>query len=184
MGYSSGNLEKVFKALIRAFQRAKIPYMIVGGLAANYYGVPRATFDMDLVIQINLQNAGVLVKSLRALHFSVSRKDAEQIMRIGNRIMAMSPQHPYRVDLWLVKSDYDRTAFARRRKGRLFGQAVWLISKEDLILSKLMAGRAKDLEDATGILRVQSKRLDWNYLSSWADRLNTAEELRRLRMES
>jgi hypothetical protein len=174
-------LEQVFKALIQALKKAKIPYMIVGGLAANYHGMPRATFDIDLVVQIDADEAGTVVTCLERLHFSIRKKDAEQMVRIGNRIMAMSPDHPYRVDLWLIKSEHDRTAFARRSKGRLFGQSVWFISKEDLILSKLKAGRAKDLEDAEGVLKVQGTSLNWQYLDDWAARLNVTDELKRLK---
>ena len=61
--------------VIRSFEARKIPYMVVGGLAVTYYGFPRATFDIDLVVAVNVktqpEDARALVKILQKLQFQI-----------------------------------------------------------------------------------------------------------------
>lgn len=74
--------------------------------------------------------------------------------------------------------------FHRRRAVDIDGQAIWMISPENLVLSKLLW--AKDsrselqLRDVRGILALQPT-LDWSYLDRWGIRLTVAALLRELR---
>jgi hypothetical protein len=88
--------------------------MIVGGLAANYHGMPRPTFDIDLVVKPEGKGLPSIIQMMKKLGFNLSPEDAEQTLRIGNRIMVTSSIHPYRVDLWLIRTAYDQVAFDRR----------------------------------------------------------------------
>ena len=60
---------RLVRTLIGLFRQNKIPYMIVGGLAVNYWGMPRATFDIDLVIALQPQDIPQLVQPMRALRY-------------------------------------------------------------------------------------------------------------------
>lgn len=152
--------------------------MVVGGLAASYHGIARATFDIDLVIAVDHAALRVLVQELRALGFDLRLRDAQQLLQVSNCIPTFSAKG-LRLDLWLVRSGYDRVAFGRRQRGTFWpGRQAWIASPEDTILSKLLAGRARDAEDTIGIITVQQSKLDQKYLTSWARRLDLAEALR------
>jgi hypothetical protein len=157
--------------------------MMVGGLAANYHGMPRPTFDIDLMVKLDGKVPSLIIQMMRKLGFNLSPEDGEQTLRIGNRIMVASASHPYRVDLWLVRTAYDQVAFDRKRKARLLGETIWVSSPEDTVLSKLGGNRAKDIEDASSIIAVQKSRLDWNYLHHWSKLLNVEDKLERLKRE-
>jgi predicted nucleotidyltransferase len=47
------------------------------------------------------------------------------------------------------------------------GVSVPFASAEDLIIHKLFAGRATDLEDAATVVRRKGRDLDWDYLEKW-----------------
>ena len=173
--------QKVFARVIRGLETQRIPYMVVGGLAAAYHGVPRATFDIDLVIGIAPQSLKPLVRLLRKLGFDLHLSDAELLFKVGNQLQTIN-KNRVRLDLWLIRTDYDREAFSRRRRVTLWpGQPAWVVAAEDTILSKLIAGRTKDFEDIRGVVEVQKLQLDWGYLNAWAKRLDLSEALRRLR---
>ena len=169
--------------MTRSLRRHRFPYMIVGGWAANYHGMPRATFDVDLVVKMDGRGLPLMIQMMKRLGFSLRSEDAEQILRIGNRITVTSSDHPYRIDLWLIRTAYDQVAFDRRKKGTLLGETVWFASPEDTILSKLGGGQAKDIEDAISIMAVQKTRLDWGYLHHWSKLLNVEDKLERLKRE-
>ena len=131
--------------------------MIVGGLAAAYHGVPRATFDIDLVVAISPDHLHSLVRTLRAQRFDLRLRQAKQLLRLSN-VMPTHHRDGLRLDLWLMRSEHDREAFTRRQLVEVWsGVRAWIASPEDMILSKLVAGRAKDFEDAIGIMSVQSQ---------------------------
>ncbi|MGH7273583.1 MAG: DUF6036 family nucleotidyltransferase [Nitrospiria bacterium] len=183
MGRTFKGFGTVFQALTRSLRRYRISYMIVGGWAANYHGMPRATYDIDLVVKLDGQGLPLVIRMMKRLGFDLRPEDAEQILRIGNRITVTSSSHPYRIDLWLIRTAYDQVAFDRRKKATLLGVTVWFASPEDTILSKLGADRAKDIEDASSIVAVQKTRLDWGYLHHWSKLLNVEDKLERLRRE-
>jgi hypothetical protein len=155
--------------------------MVVGGLSAAYYGIPRATFDIDLVVAMELSNLRSLVKILHREGFDLTYADATLLLKVSNMLQATTPRG-LRLDIWLIKSEHDRVAFERRRRATLWGRhKVWLAAPEDVVLSKLIAGRARDLEDVIGVLEEQKGRLDWTYVNSWAKRLELSAALERAR---
>lgn len=66
------------------------------------------------------------------------------------------------------KSAYERQAIDRAEKVEMEGVEVPFATAEDLLLHKLFAGRARDLEDAESVVRRKGADLDWDYLERWA----------------
>jgi predicted nucleotidyltransferase len=79
-------------------------------------------------------------------------------------------------------SDYRRLEFSRRKPVELDGQKIYIVSIEDLILSKLVWGKDSDsefqLRDITNLLD-SAEKLDWEYLEKWATKLNVKNYLRK-----
>jgi hypothetical protein len=82
------------------------------------------------------------------------------------------------IDLLCPRDAHDREIFNRRRKQRMGGRYLWLVSPEDFILQKLKVGRPRDFEDALSVLERSGKKLDRRYLGRWADRLGVRAELK------
>ena len=85
---------------------------------------------------------------------------------------------PFRIELFrLTDQPFDRARFDRRRKVALGGDEVWIPTPEDVILQKLTWSRPKDQEDILGVVAVNHKTLDREYLDQWAEQLGLTDEL-------
>jgi hypothetical protein len=163
--------------LLKILNLQKIPYMLVGGFAVNYYGTPRATGDIDISLLVNSDNIINLIKAFKKQKFILHEKDILMLLKISNHFLVYDAKNIYRVDCWLPKTDFELKALSRRKKARLLGKNVYLPAVEDLILFKLLAGREKDLEDLKWIFKRQGAKLDKKYLNFWSLALGIHQEL-------
>jgi len=58
-----------YKKIFATLNEHGVKYLIVGGLAVNLYGIPRFTFDLDIIVENKKENYENLVKALKKLHF-------------------------------------------------------------------------------------------------------------------
>jgi hypothetical protein len=90
-----------------------------------------------------------------------------------------------KVDFWVLgKGSFDKQRLQRRIKKEILGRAVYFISPEDLILSKLRWFKESDssrhLEDVQSIVTIQGDSLDRAYLREWSQKQSTAAILDRI----
>jgi hypothetical protein len=133
------------KPVFEAFQRNNVRYLVFGGIAVALHGVPRATFDLDILIEATVSNARQMLLALKDLDFGTAADlDAEelavtQITRFKDRIpidvMTQAPGVEF------------AEAWQRREQMEFEGQKFFVISRADLIAAKRAAGRPRDLED-------------------------------------
>ncbi len=163
---------------------AGVEYMLTGSIAAGLYGQPRMTRDIDIVAVLYPAHAVRLVGRLEP-EFTCdieTVRDAIAARRIFSVVHAASV---YKVDI-IVRADqeYEIEKFERRRRTEVAGQSMWVISAEDLVLSKLVW--AKDsrselqLRDVRSIIALQPN-LDWTYMNRWALRLTVGTLLAEVR---
>jgi len=175
-------------AVAAAFDRSGVPYFLGGSLASSLQGEPRATNDIDFVIEIDEARIARLSAEL-GTDFDVDETSlAEAVRKRGSWNIFFLP-FVTKIDLF-VKGDapFDQSEFSRRRTVEVRpGKALYLKSPEDSVLRKLRwyvdGGRvsARQLRDVVEILRVNAGRLDEGYLDQWAEPLAIADELRRAR---
>lgn len=122
-----------------------VKYLVIGGVAASLYGVPRATFDLDILIEATSQNAQRLLDALTEAGFGtaslVTAADvlAQQILIFEDRV---------KIDVQIATLGLSfADAWERRVTMTYAGRTFHVVSKADLIASKLAAGRPVDLED-------------------------------------
>lgn len=154
---------------------AGIAYMLTGSLAMSFYARPRMTRDVDLVVALDPGAIARLTAALGADYHA----DADAI---GRAVLEARPWNVLHMPS-LVKIDliprkdlpYRRMEFDRRRQVRLAGIALWIVSVEDLILSKLEWARDSRSEQQLRDVRLLlSAALDRGYLDDWARRLDLA----------
>lgn len=129
-----------------SFQRHQVKYLVIGGIAVVLYGVPRATFDLDILIQASAGNARRLLDALDEAGLgTASLTSAEEL--VENEITVF--QDLVRVDVQTSTPglDFD-AAWEKRNEMEYGGQSFYVVSLEDLISSKRAAGRDVDLQDA------------------------------------
>ena len=174
------DLEVVLAAVVSRLDGAQIPYMISGTIAANYYGVPRSTADLDLVVQLAPGDVQRIVRLFED-EFVVSSEAVREAVTHGTQFNLIHRRLIVKVDMIMRKhDDFGDEEFARRRRTMIAGTDAWMISPEDLILYKLLWSRATHSEmqwrDIRGLVAVQLG-LDEVYLEQWARRIGVHDRL-------
>jgi hypothetical protein len=132
--------------VFRSFHEREVRYVVIGGIAAVLHGVPRATFDLDILIDPTPDNAHRLLDALsRAGMGTASLTTAEKVL--ANEITVFKDR--VRVDVLTTAPGltFERVWNERQTMSYL-GQSFFVISKPNLIAAKRASGRPVDLEDA------------------------------------
>lgn len=180
--------EEALKPIIELLNILKIPYMLVGAIAVNYYSAPRFTHDADLVIQINYSHVEALCSSLETKYYIDGEMIKEALVSLG-QFNLIHFDTGFKIDFWILKNDkYSQLQFSRRIRGKIFSQDVFIISPEDLILTKLSWFKESDIQkhffDALGVYRMQKEILNIDYLYKNVKELGFKETLDKLEKEA
>jgi hypothetical protein len=164
--------------------RAAIPYMITGSIAASHFGRPRMTRDIDIVVAVTEHETDALLAALGD-EFLCHVDGARAAVARRGMFNAIHSEAVIKVDFIVRKADpFRRQEFERRRRVTIAGHEVWMVAPEDLILSKLVwaheSESAVQWADVRSVIRIQGEALDWAYLQRWAEQLGVAERLREL----
>jgi hypothetical protein len=172
----------VLKRLDEGLERLALPYMLTGSFAMAHYAVPRMTRDIDIVVAIADKNIDDLVREFSD-DFYLDADAARDAVR-GERLFNMMHLHSgVKVDLIVRKSDaYRLQEFERRINVELVDVKTWLVSKEDLILSKLVwsSDTRSELQRRDVVQLLSSGPVDLEYLSANALRLGVSQSLKEL----
>jgi len=170
------------KLVLDALKAAHIDYLIGGAIAEWAWGEPRATQDIDIVINLPIGSVGKLSKALEKRDMLVP---AEIILdrlledRADIPINAIHIHSGLKADLYPVRSgdELRLSAFQRRQRidyGPPIGR-VYVHSPEDLILYKLLyfniSQQPKHSRDIAAILRAKRDQMDFGYIEKWTTRL-------------
>lgn len=169
--------------------RLRVPYLLVGSVASSIYGEPRATEDVDIVLDFDMDGADALVRALEgdyyvdagAVREAVRRRSSFNIIGLG-RVQ--------KIVLFLMKDrPFDREEFRRRVEVELVrdpAARAFLAAPEDLLLHKLewfrQGGEVSDRQwrDVLGIANVQAGRLDREHSKRMGASLGVADLLERV----
>lgn len=163
----------LLRDVAKILEEINIPYCVTGGMAVYKWGRPRFTADIDIVIQLVPKDIDILAEKLLTLsEASYISKDAMQraLMRHGE-FNFVDGNTNVKVDFWIMgNGEFHKNQLRRRIPEEVYGQIVYFVSPEDLILSKLLwhkeSESTKQLEDIQSVIKVQ-KILDWEYLNKW-----------------
>ena len=132
--------------VFRSFRQYDVKYVVIGGIASILHGVPRATFDLDILIEATPENARRLIDALlEAGLATASLTNPDDVL--ANEITVFRDR--VRVDVQTSTPGISfADAWCHRKTVTYQGQEFFILSKQDLIASKRAAGRAVDIEDA------------------------------------
>ena len=131
--------------VFRSFHYYEVRYLVVGGIAAVLYGVPRATFDLDILIEPTPENAERLIKSLLEANLGTASLISPQEL-LANEITVFSDR--VRIDVQTSTPGLSfEEAWKNRETMNYHGQIFYVVSRNDLIASKRASGRDVDIED-------------------------------------
>ncbi len=180
-------LKKFFAYVTQALDDLGIPYMVVGGFAAIFYGEPRMTIDIDIVVDMERKHVEPLVKAFPFPDFYISKEGVLDALRRRYPFNIIQPATGAKVDMMPLPRDvYSRIAFRRRKRLVIdeSGHSVFVISPEDMIIAKLLAFKStqsdKHFRDARGVLQIQWDYLDFVTLRKTANAEGVGELLKGL----
>lgn len=133
------------KGVFASFQKHDVKYLVIGGIASILYGVPRVTFDLDILIEATPANAQNLLKALvEAGMGTATLTTAEELLT--NEITVF--KDIVRIDVQTSTPALIFEEAWKRRETMVYqGQEFYVISKGDLIATKRASGREIDLSD-------------------------------------
>jgi len=176
--------------IVQALDGAGIPYMLTGSLVSSLQGEPRATHDIDLVIDIAASDVARVVRALSAPHVYLDEQAVGDATRRRTMFNLIDSSSGDKADFWLLTdAAFDRERFVRRMRVEALGLEVSVSAPEDTILMKLRwsaqaGGSEKQLGDAQRVYELQAGSLDEAYLDEWAVRLDVAAELAAIRTQA
>lgn len=181
------DLNGVVVRVVEKLEECGISYMIVGSHASNSYGIPRATHDADVVVEIGTPKINEFSAALGD-EFYFDLVAAKEALKLGIMFNIIHYETGFKLDLiFLGDQAFHQEEFKRRRLTSFAGRQCWFATAEDTILAKLEWSKKGESErqflDAANVAKVQVKSLDYEYLRYWAADLQVEEQLNKLLQE-
>lgn len=133
------------RGVYSSLQKHNVRYITIGGVAAILHGVPRTTFDLDILIEATLENTQNLLGALLDAGLATAEMTtAEEVLKHEITIF----RDRVRIDVQTATPGIEFEVAWQKKEVMMYRrQAFYVVSREDLINSKRAAGREKDLED-------------------------------------
>ena len=133
------------KDVFKSFEQCNVKYVVIGGIAAILHGVPRATFDLDILIDATEKNAKNLLQALEIAGLGTATLTTPAEV-IDNEITIFKDR--VRIDVQTITPGITfECAWQNKKKLNYSGQEFFILCRKDLIKSKKASGRKVDLED-------------------------------------
>lgn len=166
-----------FEKLIEVLNKLNIPYMLSGSVAMSLYIVPRATRDFDFIVHLQQKDIDLFTANFEKGYYCDldAIKDA---LRTSGMFNIIDHASGFKADFVILKkSRFRQEEFNRRVRMNYFGKTIYVVTAEDLLISKLIwiqdLQSAIQMEDIKNLALIEN--LNWNYLRFWVSelRLNT-----------
>jgi predicted nucleotidyltransferase len=169
-------IEKLIKAIAQQFDKDKIHYMVIGGQAVLVYGRPRLTRDIDITLGLDTDKFQIMEKECKKLGLRILPENPETFAEETKVLPTEEPKSKIRVDFIFSFSEYERQALERTKQIQINNYPIKFASCEDVIIHKMVAGRAVDEEDVKSILAKNKDSVDLKYIRRWLSKFNKISE--------
>jgi len=156
--------QKLLKKIASELSAHNIPYMVIGGQAVLLYGEPRLTKDIDITLGVGVSKLNGINSIAEKLNLKILVD--ENFVQNTMVLLVIDEKTGIRVDFIFSFSLYEKQAIKRATDIKFGNTIVKFTSLEDLVIHKIIAGRAIDIEDVRSIIL---KNLDYNaeYIKRW-----------------
>jgi len=165
--------EEILAKLARALDKNNIPYMIIGGQAVLLYGEPRLTRDIDVTLGDDIDILPKIIEVTKYLNLKPLPLDITEFVRQTMVLPTRDESSGIRVDFIFSFTPYERQAIEKTREVLLKKTPVRFAAPEDVIIHKVFAGRARDLDDVKSIL-LKNPSVDLPYIRKWLSEFDTS----------
>jgi hypothetical protein len=172
---------ELLRRLVEALERLRLRYFVTGSTATIFFGEPRFTNDIDVVVDLPADRIPEFCAAFPAPDYYLSEETVRRAVSRRGQFNIIHPTGGLKIDIMIATdTPFNRSRFARagRVRPETDFDAVFS-SAEDVILKKMEAyregGSEKHLRDITGVLKISGGHLDRTYIGEWAERLEVAE---------
>jgi hypothetical protein len=151
--------------------------MLSGSVAMSVYVLPRSTRDIDIVVHLLEKDISTLVEYFNE-GFYCDEDAVREAIRRKSLFNIIDHKSGFKADFVVLKNElYRQTEFQRRRRSDFFGTPIFIVSAEDLLISKLIwiqeLSSSVQKDDITALAKVED--MDWKYIRKWVKdlKLNT-----------
>lgn len=179
---------KLIKLVVDRLGKLGSPYFITGSIASSYYGIPRYTHDVDVVVTISKQDSEEIIRLFSGEGY-ISQEGIRDALSGTGMFNFIHSETGLKIDFWIDRGEpFTTSCFARARQVELSeGFWVMMASAEDVLLHKVywdyLMPSERQLRDAQGILSVQGQELDVVYMEKWAKELKIEDKMKSLLAE-
>lgn len=172
---------EVLRDVVARLEAAGIDYMLTGSVAMACYAQPRMTRDIDVVAAFYLKDVARIAETMGS-GFYVSEEAAREAVLHQTSFNAIHEDSLIKVAFMVRKREGHRPhEFERRVRLKLDTFDLWVVSKEDLVLSKLdWARESKSERQLTDVENLLATGRDEDCLRAWSARLSLTDMLTRV----
>ena len=175
------SISEVLQRIMTTLDQNKVAYMLTGSFASAYYGTPRSTQDIDVIVEATGEQLRGFVQSLPLDQYYSDVDAALQAHKAESMFNVIDLSTGWKIDFIMRKSrPFSREELSRRVRVNLQGVPLFVASAEDIIIAKLewskLARSQRQIEDAAAIVRAQRKTLDRSYIEKWTRELGVEDE--------
>ena len=160
-------IEKLIKKTAQQLDRQKIPYMIIGGQAVLLYGRPRLTRDIDITLGVDTDKYDSIEGICKTLKLRFLVDNPHDFALDTKVLPTEEPDSKVRIDFIFSFTPYEAQAIKNAKQVLIDDYPVSFASCEDIIIHKMVAGRAIDEEDVKSILAKNEDAIDFEYVNKW-----------------
>jgi len=172
---------ELLQRIVAILERLGLRYFVTGSMATIFFGEPRFTNDIDIVVDLPVNRIAEFCAAFPAPEFYLSEETVHRAVSRRGQFNIIHPASGLKVDVMVpADSSFNRSRFSRVKRIRpATGFDAVFSSAEDVILKKMEAyregGSEKHLRDISGVLKVVGEHLDRGYIAEWADRMGTSD---------
>jgi hypothetical protein len=175
------SVSKILEDLRTALDDVGVPYMVTGSLVSSVHGVPRATQDIDVVIEPSREQLTTLMEYFGEPTYDSDKDDAFDALRRRTMFSVIDRRGIWKIDFIVRKErPFSRREFGRRQKVDILGVSLYAATPEDILLAKLewakLGESERQIRDAAGIIQIQGSNLDVDYVERWVAALEIEDQ--------
>jgi len=168
--------EELIAKIARCLDEKEVPYMIIGGQAVLVYGRARMTRDIDLTLGVDSDQVGMICDLCKEADLNIRVDNPEEFSAETKVLPAEDMKSKFLFDFIFSFTPYERQAIERARSIELGGYKVKFATCEDVIVHKMLASRAVDIDDIRSILAKQGDVVNIEYIRKWLSEFEAMPE--------
>ncbi|MCA9640741.1 MAG: nucleotidyl transferase AbiEii/AbiGii toxin family protein [Myxococcales bacterium] len=172
--------------IVTALDQAQVPYMLAGSFASSHHGAPRATQDIDIIVDPNQDSLKEFLRLISSATTYVDPDTALDEFKRRGQFNVIDIETAWKLDVIFRKPRrFSRIELSRRAPATILGLSVQVASLEDTILTKLewakLGSSERQLRDVSTLVEVTGDAIDIEYLEQWLDELGVRDLWERIK---